>query len=383
MGRTLHLALAVPLVLAFASAAQADPSSVVPTAPRIVTGAGPGAPGGHVKTFDGTDASLQQSFFAYPAFSGGVFVASGDINGDGAADVVTGAGDGSAGGHVKVFDGISGDTLQSFFAYDGAFSGGVRVATGDLNGDGYADIVTGAGAGATGGHVKVFDGRDGAALSSFFAYDAFSGGVFVGAGDINGDGLADIVTGAGAGATGGHVKVFSGADGSLLSSFFAFDAFSGGVTVAAGDIDGDGYADIIAGAGTGAAGGHVKVFSGQTGELMHDFLAFDTGYSGGVSVGAGLYDGRASVLVGTLADSSRVSIFQDFDGRSARAFGALDAPSQPSPYASFFAYDGFTGGVYVAGSFGDAVPEPAVWMQLILGFSLAGLAVRRRRSVAA
>ena len=91
--------------------------------------------------------------------------------------IITGA-DGGVGGHVKVFDGTSGTLLQSFFAYDG-FSGGVRVAAGDLNGDGFDDIITGAGPGGVGGHVKVFDGTSGTLLQSFFAYDGFNGGVFV------------------------------------------------------------------------------------------------------------------------------------------------------------------------------------------------------------
>ena len=103
------------------------------------------------------------------------------------------------------------------------FKGGVRVATGDVNGDGRADLIVGAGptsapGAGTGPRVKVFDGTTGTALYDFFAYEAaFAGGVYVGAGDLNADGKADIVTGAGAGG-GPHVKVFSGADGSAPRS---------------------------------------------------------------------------------------------------------------------------------------------------------------------
>src|SRR5205085_2327868 len=135
-------------------------------------------------------------------------------------------------------------------AYAANFRGGVRVATGDVDGDGTADVVTGAGAGG-GPHVRVFSGATGAVLSEFFAYDpAFRGGVFVAAGDVNGDGRADIVTGAGAGG-GPHVKVFA-ADGTLLQSFFAYDpAFTGGVAVAAGDVADGGRAGGSSGGGRG------------------------------------------------------------------------------------------------------------------------------------
>lgn len=93
------------------------------------------------------------------------------------ATIITGTDAGPA-AHVKAFD-ASASTTQSFLPY-GGFTGGVRVAAGDVNGDGLADIITGAGPGASGGHVKVFDGRAGATLLSFLSYDPlFTGGVFV------------------------------------------------------------------------------------------------------------------------------------------------------------------------------------------------------------
>src|SRR5439155_20991422 len=165
-------------------------------------------------------------------FTGGVRVARGDVPGDGVPDLIVAAGPGG-GPHVKVYDGATGTQTASFFAYNGAFRGGVYVAAGDVNGDGFADIITGAGPGG-GPHVRVFSGKDGTLLREFFAYGAnFTGGVTVAAGDVNGDGKADIITGAGPGG-GPHVKVFSGADGSVLSSFYAFaPTFTGGVFVAA------------------------------------------------------------------------------------------------------------------------------------------------------
>lgn len=262
----------------------------------IVTGAGPGA-GGHVKVFDGHTGAMVHSFFAFdPAFQGGVFVAAGDVTGDGIADIVVGA-DAGGGPHVKAFDGTSLALLQSFFAYDHAFVGGVSVAAGDVNGDGRADIITGTAAGSS--HVKVFDGSSSQVLASFLAYGSFQGGVYVAAGDVNGDGKADIITGAGPGA-GPHVKAFDGTTNAALASFFAFDSgFTGGVRVAAGDVTGDGIADLIVAAGPGG-GPHVKAFNGDTGVLVQSFFAAAPSFTGGVFVAAGDVDRVPPTPIGKL-----------------------------------------------------------------------------------
>jgi hypothetical protein len=250
----------------------------------VVTGAGPGgAP--HVKVFDGVTGAEIRSFFAFDAgFTGGVFVAAGDVTGDGYADIVVGAG---AGGlpQVKVFDGLTGAELRSFLAYDSSFTGGVRVAAGDVNGDGTVDVVTGAGPGGA-PHVKVFDGVTGVEFRSFLAFDpGFTGGVFVAAGDITGDGYADLLVGADAGGS-PNVKVFDGFTGAEVRSFFAYDpSFTGGVRVAAGDVNGDGTVDIVTGTGPGG-GPHVKAFDGVTGVEFRSFFAGSPSFLGGVYVGA-------------------------------------------------------------------------------------------------
>jgi hypothetical protein len=272
----------------------------------IVTGAGPGG-NTHVKVFDGVSGSTVRSFFAYAGFTGGVYVAAGDVSGDGVADVVTGAGEGAP-PHVKVFDGATGAELRSFFAYGGGFTGGVRVATGDVTGDGRADIITGAGPGGA-AHVKVFDGATGAEVRSFLAYGSgFTGGVYVAAGDVNGDGIADIVTGAGAGGP-PHVKVFDGATGSEIGSFLAYPAeFTGGVSVAVGDVDGDGLADIVTGAGPGSVGGHVRVFSGRNLALLASFFAYDPSFTGGVMVAAANPEGPRAPTDDALLTAAREAI---------------------------------------------------------------------------
>jgi hypothetical protein len=268
------------------------------TTPDIVTAAGPGG-GPHVKIFSSTGTVLA-SFFAYDStFTGGVNVAVGDVNGDGTPDIITGA-DAGGGPHVKVFDGaalLTGhvDVLASFFAYSANFHGGVRVAAADIDKDGHADIITGAGAGG-GPHVEVFSGQTGQLIRSFFAYNSsFTGGVYVAAGDVTGSGQQDIITGAGVGG-GPHLRVFDGAtNGSLLSQAYAFPpvgpgtliTWTAGLRVATTDANGDGKADIIVAPGAGEQS-LVRVLNGQTlveltppGQLT----VFDPSFLGGIFVG--------------------------------------------------------------------------------------------------
>src|SRR5262249_29207413 len=152
---------------------------------------------------------------------------------------------------VNVYDAATGLIKRSFFAFSASFRGGVRVAVGDVSGDGVPDILCAAGPG-TSPEVRVFDGKTFAVLRDFFAFTPlFAGGSYVAAGDVDGDGRADIICGADAGGL-SEVRVFSGATGQLLRDFFAFGpTFGGGVRVAAGDLDGDGRADIVSGAGPG------------------------------------------------------------------------------------------------------------------------------------
>lgn len=240
-----------------------------------------------VNVYDNT--GLLYSVTAYdPAFRGGVRVAMGDVNGDGVPDLVTAAGTGG-GPHIKVFDGVTHAVINEFMAYDVAFTGGVYVATGDVDGNGAVDIITGAGRGG-GPHVKAFDGITGTVISSFMAYNsAFRGGVSVAAGDVQGDSAVEIITGAGFGG-GPHVRVFN-KDGVVLNEFMAYVTdFTGGIYVAAGNIDGIGKDEIIT--GTHVDGGpHVKVFDGATSALVDQFSAYEAGSRGGATVAAVDLDG--------------------------------------------------------------------------------------------
>ncbi len=217
----------------------------------------------------------------------GVSVATGDVNGDGVEDVIVASGRYGK-PVVKVFDGQTLKEIGSFEAYSTTFTGGVSVAVADVNGDGKADIITGAGVGSA-AQVKVFTGAGlfnsqgkmiakPVAVQNFFAFEtSFRGGITVAAGDVNGDGKADIIVGKGAGST-PEVKVFNVANGAMMYDYYALNPnYSGGISVAAGDINGDGRADIIVGASQGMTS-QVRVFSGDN--LLADYSAFGSSYHG-------------------------------------------------------------------------------------------------------
>lgn len=237
----------------------------------------------------------ETEFMAFdPGFLGGVRVAAGDVNGDGFADIVTGTGAGAE-TKVRTFSGVNGGVIHDFTPFSG-FTGGVNVAVADVNGDGVDDIVTGAGSGGA-PQVKVFDGLSGNELFQFLAYDPnFPGGVFVAAGDVDGDGVADVITGAGPGG-GPHVKVFNSTSQEELLSFFAYEpTFTGGVRVAAGHLNDDDVADIVTGAGPGGPP-QVAVFDGQDATEMDRFLAYDSGFDGGVFVATSSVHGQGTTVV--------------------------------------------------------------------------------------
>lgn len=242
---------------------------------------------------------------------------------------------------VNVFD-TAGNLLASFLAFDPSFTGGVRVAVGDVNGDGVPDVIAAKGSGDT-PEVIVVDGTKldqlqpngqidpSALLADFLAYSPlFPGGVYIAFG-ISTDGLPVIVTGPGSGG-GPHVKVINATllgdllpDGeidrsALLGQFYAYSPlFPGGVRVAVGDMNGDGVLDIITGAGPGG-GPHVEIVDGsklgsihgeaQPADLLATFYAFSIDFTGGVfvTVGAGL-SGPELIASQGLKGTSLVNVY--------------------------------------------------------------------------
>ncbi len=168
----------------------------------------------------------------------------GDVTGDGVPEVIAGAGGWNSGMMgprcVYVFNGSNGAILFRFQANDAVIS---VDAIPDVNGDGYPDIVAGAGGNGTRDHhVYLISGNPSAGGSLLWSYDTGADVWWVtGAGDINGDGVFDVV----AGNWGNLVIALSGANGELIwSTNVGYIVMK---VVNAGDLNGDGVQDFVAG----------------------------------------------------------------------------------------------------------------------------------------
>ncbi len=288
----------------------------------------------------------------------GTSVATGDVNGDGKADVVVGASHETVDGdfwqgRAYAFSGQDGSLLYALDTpnpqEDAEF--GSAIAAGDVNGDGKADIAVGAKAETVGGNdgqgrAYVFSGADGALLYTFTTANPQPNAFFgssAAAGDIDGDGAADFIVGAYGetvnGVAGqGRAYTFSGADGSLLHTLAPPQGAGGrfGSAVAAGDVNGDAKADVVVGSPYGDAGGHVLIFSGADGSLLRTlgepkpstFVNFGNSVAAGDVNGDGTIDiiaGSSDARVAGHIDQGRAYAFSGTDGS---LLLALTTPSQ-------------------------------------------------------
>lgn len=244
---------------------------IVSQSSDIVLGAGPGRPA-EVSIINGETRVEVVSLLPFgPAFTGGLMVAAGDIDGDGTDDVAVAADEGG-GPRVSLYLTRNGqlELANNFFALDDAFRGGLRIALGDVDGDGRADLVVAGGPGA-GPRIATYDARSLTGFQTperlfndFFALDPDTRlGCFVAVGDLDGDGFAEIAVSSDFGG-GPLIAIWDGeslpTQPERTANFFAGNPDArGGLRIAIRDISVDEGLELIVGDGPGA-GSTVRVY---------------------------------------------------------------------------------------------------------------------------
>lgn len=248
-------------------------SSILRGEQNIVFSEGVGGRG-LLRVYD-VHGQLQREWLAFDRpFGGGVSVASGDVFGNGEASVIVMAQSGG-GPQVRVFN-RQGKVLQQFFAYETSLRGGFDVAVADVTGDGKAEIITASLSREL--PIRVYR-PDGTLLTEWRALGPY--GVRVSAGDLEGDGVSEVVlTSLRPGSS--TVGIYSG-QGVVRGLFSALPkGFRSNVTVATGDVNGDGVDEIITGP-TAAGGPQVRIFDNRA-RLLGQFFAYDARLRGGMAL---------------------------------------------------------------------------------------------------
>lgn len=295
---------------------------------------------GYVTVYSGLDGSVLWQIECPIASS---VAGAGDVDGDGHDDIVTGSAAfdlvGQNSGLVQVYSGADASLLWQFFGdTNGLVLGRVVARIGDTNGDGQADILAAAPNGGVQGRVYVWSGADGSNLVTLQWPEANGfADALDGAGDVDGDGAGDFIVGFSI-ASADKALVYSGADGSLLLQLdkpYPEAAYWSGAVGGAGDVDGDGHADLIVGARGDLTffpnGGMARVLSGADGATLHTFYGWDDQHFLGYSVdGAGDVDGDGTpdLLVGSPgtpnavggSDVGQILVYSGGDGALIRQF---------------------------------------------------------------
>jgi murein DD-endopeptidase MepM/ murein hydrolase activator NlpD len=256
---------------------------------QLVTGAGPGVrPHVRVLRADGTEVS---GFYAYdPSFQGGVNVASGDVDGDGIDEIITGPVNGAP--HVRIFK-TNGTEVGGFYAYSPSFTGGVNVGSVDADNNGTKEILVGAGPGGS-PHVRVLK-VDGSEVSSFYAYEqSFHGGIDVAGGDVTGTTAKEIVTTPGPGGS-SYVRIFTSAGVPVGNGFAGYENFTGGTHVSVGNVRTSSAKDEILLSPWQSGSPHIRLLNAD-GSVVREAMYYESWWDGHYDVAAS--DGKSYISTG-------------------------------------------------------------------------------------
>lgn len=236
-----------------------------------------------VKIFDPVSSDLLREFYIdEPGLGNGFSLAVADLGEDGIPEIILGSGKGGE-PWVLIYSTI-GELINKFLVYQKEYRGGVNVAVGDLNGDGVYEIITSTGEGG-GPHIRIFDGWGSMRFTpGFFAFKKdYFGGVHIAAGDINNDGRDEILATSARGRN-RELRIFDFVGNQLdysfdLANFYGLD----GVHVSTIDLGGDGQDEIVF---TGSFGDRSNVYLYQSsGQEINHFLAFGN-FIGGINTAA-------------------------------------------------------------------------------------------------
>ncbi len=319
---------------------------------------------GFVEIINASTHAIIQNFQPFGGYTGVVSVALGDVNADGVPDIIT-----SAKGIVRVYDGASavvpgvnfgvpstwttrlvaanGRTTPILYQFGGipGYTGALNIASGDVNGDGYSDIVVGTQPGFP-GRAAVYSGVNGTIIGGILSPfgTSFTGGITVAAGDVTGDGPAEVILGTQT--KGDQVMVYQ-LQGSTYSqlgnTIVAFGSLPAAaqLQVTAVDVDGTGVDGIAIGVLSGGVG-RVDLYdeSDATG-------VYQAGFVSNINVGGGLTAMAISAYnaTGSGADSLLIATVP----AGSAQFHILN-PTTGDPISTFNELPALTGGISIAGT---------------------------------